>query len=213
MKEHYEDLLTYNPQGLMSNHKYWANVDLGEVGPEMVGLNEGFSWPEILLTIRGMNHNTAPGKDEVHINVHKIMCEGSGLLCAEQASFCLCEEAVAQATALAKIVQRHFLEGRSTVGPFINFKKAYDRVFENGSGVIYKNQDTIPGNTSGVIVSGWDLMQCNGLMYADDVVVLSDSVEGTQWGIKGLYNWGQNFRMDLGCNKCGMLLWKGKKEG
>ena len=236
MKDHYEDLLTYDPQGLSSNHKYWADVDLGEARPEMVDLNDGLGWLEILLTIRGMNRNTAPGKDEVHVNVLKIMvreecmaalqkenpdfrrpdnvfvdlseykvkellvepqtrlgkafhallnqtwqagcipeqwqevhivnlfkggdsestnnycrisliscalkvilclmanclskqCEANDLICAEQAGFQLREEAVAQATALAEIVWRRFLEGRSTVGTFIDFKKAYDRVY------------------------------------------------------------------------------------
>jgi hypothetical protein len=73
MKDHYEDLLTHDPQGLSSNHEHWADVDLGEAMPEMVDLNEGLRWLEILLTNRGMNRNTAPGKDEVHVNVLKIM--------------------------------------------------------------------------------------------------------------------------------------------
>ena len=47
MKEHYEDLLTHDPYGLSSNHEHWANVDLGEAGPELVDLNEGLSWPEM----------------------------------------------------------------------------------------------------------------------------------------------------------------------
>ena len=73
MKVHYEDLLTYDPEGLLSNHEYWADIDLGEPVPELEELNENLTWPEILFTIRGMNRNTAPGKDEVHINVLKIM--------------------------------------------------------------------------------------------------------------------------------------------
>jgi hypothetical protein len=73
MKEHYKDLLTYDPQGLSSNHEHWAQLELGEAKPELVDLNEGLSWPEILLTIRGINRKTAPGKDEVHVNILKIM--------------------------------------------------------------------------------------------------------------------------------------------
>ena len=73
MKVHYEDLLTYDPKGLSSNHEYWADIDLGESGPELEELNENLTWLEILFTIRGMNRNTTPGKDEVHINVLKIM--------------------------------------------------------------------------------------------------------------------------------------------
>ena len=67
----------------------------------------------------------------------------------------------------------------------------------------------MPEASVGVIVPGRDLMRCPGLMYADDVVVLSDSVEGAQRGIKGVYEWGQRFGMELGLNKCGVLLWKG----
>lgn len=44
-------------------------LDLSEPKPELEDLNEGLSWLEILLTIRGMNCNTAPGKDEIHVNV------------------------------------------------------------------------------------------------------------------------------------------------
>jgi hypothetical protein len=56
-------------------------------------------------------------------------CEAKGLICTEQGGFCPWEEAIAQAIALAEIVWRCFLEGRSTVGTFIDFKKAYDRVY------------------------------------------------------------------------------------
>ena len=73
MKVHYEDLLTHDPEGLTSNSEYWASVDLGEPKEELDDLNDCILWPEILLTIRGMNRNTAPGKDKVHINVLKIM--------------------------------------------------------------------------------------------------------------------------------------------
>jgi hypothetical protein len=39
----------------------------------MAGLNDGLNWPKVLHTIRGMNRNMAPGKDEIHINVLKAM--------------------------------------------------------------------------------------------------------------------------------------------
>ncbi|KAI9430327.1 hypothetical protein H4582DRAFT_2087106 [Lactarius indigo] len=73
MKEHYEDLLTYDPEKLSTNREHWATLDLGEPVDESDDLNESLTWPEILLTIQGMNRNTAPGKDEIHINVLKIM--------------------------------------------------------------------------------------------------------------------------------------------
>ena len=236
MKDRYEDPLTHNPEGLTSNSKYWASVDLGEPKEELDDLNDCILWLEILLTIRGMNCNTTPGKDEVHINILKIVireefmaaitvenprfrwpdnvyvdlskfdvrrlllhplthmgkvfhtllnrtwqsgcipeqwqevhivnlfkggdsestnnyrsislisctlkvllclmenclskeCEGKGLLCTKQAGFCPCEEAIAQATALAEIVRRHFLEGCTTVCTFVDFKKVYNRVY------------------------------------------------------------------------------------
>jgi hypothetical protein len=74
-------------------------------------------------------------------------------------------------------------------------------------------QEAMPGPADGVIICSQDTMRCHGLMYADDVVVLSNGVEGAQWGIKGVYEWGQKFGMDLGCDKCGMMLWKGMDEG
>ena len=376
MKDHYADLLTYDPKGLTSNHEHWAMVDLGEEGPELVDLNDGLGWPEILLTIRGMNRNTAPGKDEIHINVLKIMvgeecmaalkkdnpklkrpddvfvdlsenkvkkelvyplthlgksfhallnrtwqsgcipeqwqevhivnlfkggdsestnnyrgislmscalkvllclmanrlslaCEGNGLLCDEQAGFRPREEAVAQAIALAKIVRRRFLEGRPTLGTFIDFQKAYDRVYHvylfrllNHVGVcgrflrmvvesytktkyavrvgshlsasftptrgakqgdplspvlfdIFINsclKEAMPNPSDGVLVNGVDLMRCHGLMYANAVVTLSDSVERAQAAITGIYDWGQKFGMDLGRGKCGVLIWLGKEN-
>jgi hypothetical protein len=48
-------------------------------------------------------------------------------------------------------------------------------------------------------------------MYANDVVVLSNSIEGAQRAIKGVYDWGQRFGMELGRDKCGVLLWKGSQ--
>ena len=56
-------------------------------------------------------------------------CEEKGLICMEQGGFRPREEAIAQTISLAEIVRRCFLEGRSTVGTFIDFKKVYDRVY------------------------------------------------------------------------------------
>lgn len=38
-----------------------------------MGLNDSLHWPEVLVTIRDLNHNTAPGKDGIHINILKCM--------------------------------------------------------------------------------------------------------------------------------------------
>ena len=47
----------------------------------------------------------------------------------EQAGFRKHEEAITQATALAEIVQRCWIDGKPTFGAFIDFKKVYDRVY------------------------------------------------------------------------------------
>ncbi|KAI0289325.1 hypothetical protein B0F90DRAFT_1826368 [Multifurca ochricompacta] len=75
MKEHYQDLLTYDPKGVSQDYAYWEDIDLGlpRRPDELTGLNLPITWREVLVTIRGMNRNTAPGKDGVHINVLKSM--------------------------------------------------------------------------------------------------------------------------------------------
>jgi hypothetical protein len=45
-------------------------------------------------------------------------------------------------------------------------------------------------------------------MYADDVVVLTSSVEGAQRAIDSIWEWGQTDGMELGRDKCGVMLWK-----
>ena len=373
MKEHYEDLLTYDPNNLTNNGDHWAELDLGEQRIEAQVLNEDLLWPEILLTIRGMNRNTAPGKDEVHINVLKIMvreecmaalkkenphfrrpdnvyvdlseieihkqlkspltnlgkafyvliesvwlttsipqqwrevhivnlfkggdsedtnnyrgisliscalkvllclmanrlskwCEDSNILSTEQAGFRPREEAVAQATALAEIVRRRFLEGYHTLGTFVDFKKAYDRVYhaylfrllhhvgvrgrflqmivESYSTTQYsvrvglntsalftptrgaKQGDPLSpilfdifidnclgeavGDDRGVAVTGVTHGRIPGLVYADDLLTLSDSPEEAQRSIMGIYGWGQKFGMEMGYVKCGVLCWYGR---
>jgi hypothetical protein len=233
MKQHYQDLLTYDPDGKLLDMEYWANLELGDKHAELVRLNDHPMWLEILVTIHESNRNMAPGKDGVHINVLKAMVleecmakvklenprfkqpdniridllkeflpihpltpmgkalnaliqsvwytgsipkqwsevqiinlfkgddtentnnyrgisliscafkvllslmatrlsrasEEAGLITREQGGFRKCEEAVAQAVALAKIVRRRWLGGKPTYGAFINFKKAYDRVY------------------------------------------------------------------------------------
>ncbi|KAF8256401.1 hypothetical protein EI94DRAFT_1711612 [Lactarius quietus] len=50
MKDHYEELLTYDPDGRTSNCEYWDGLDLGEQGVEMTNLNDDLNWPEVLFT-------------------------------------------------------------------------------------------------------------------------------------------------------------------
>lgn len=366
MKKHYEDLLTYDPDGVSLNIEHWEGRDLGDPKPTMEGLNDGLSWPEVLDTIRGMNRNTAPGKDEIHINVLKSMVseecmkelenqnptfrrpdnvridlaykklpktpvtplgkaffvllknvwqtgrvpsqwnevqivnlfkggdpentnnyrgisliscafkvllglmanrlseagEEYGLLSPEQAGFRKREEAVAQSIALAEIVRRRFLEGKPSFGVFLDFKKAYDRVYHGllfrvleHNGVrgrflnliknMYKetqysvrvgehlSESFSPSrgakqgdplspilfvifidsclrkssSSGGVTVRGLEGEKCMGLMYADDVIALENSIEDVQKTIDGIWEWGRMDGMELGHNKCGVMLW------
>lgn len=366
MKKHYEDLLTYDPDGVSLNFEHWEGRDLGDPKPAIEGLGEELHWPEVLDTIRGMNRNTAPGKDGIHINVLKVMvseecmaqvkkknpafsrpdnvrvdlpykklpkapltplgkafhalmkniwrtgCIPSqwnevhivnlfkggdpentnnyrgisliscafkvllglmanrlstasvecGLLSREQAGFRKREEAVAQSIALAEIVRRRFLEGKPTFGVFLDFKKAYDRVYHgllfrvlehNGVRgrflqlirnmyketqysvrvgdhlsetfspsrgakqgdplspilfIIFIDSCLSKGSSSGgVAVRGLQGEKCMGLMYADDVIALENSIEGVQKTLDGIWEWGQTDGMELGHNKCGVMLW------
>jgi hypothetical protein len=197
-----------------------------------------------------------------------VACEENGIISQEQAGFRKGEEAVAQSIALAEIVRRRFLEGKPTFGIFIDFKKAYDRVYHGllfrvleHNGVrgrflnliknMYRNTrysvrigDHISepfGPTrgakqgdplspilfiiyidaclrearplegvrqcAGVRIRGLTEYKCRGLMYANDVVALENSIEGVQQTLDGIWEWGQRDGMDLGHSKCGVMLW------
>ena len=367
VKTHYEDLFNWDPQGLSQNYAHWEAMDLGDPLPPLE-LNEGLYWPEVLVTIRGMNHNTAPGKDGIHINILKALvseecmaevqrlspafrrpdnvridlperrlpkhpltklgkafhalltsvwmsgqsplqwnevwisnlykggdpentsnyrrisliscalkvllalmanrlsqvCEKNDLLASEQSGFRKGEEAIAQATALAEVVWRRHLKGKPTYGLFIDFKKAYDRVYH---GYLFRLLDHIGvrghflsllknlyGETSYRVRMGGQLSEafrpirgskqgnplspilfilfmndclrksvtkggvrvdagrvslgrCPGLMYADDVVILNGDREDLDSSLDGIWNWGRTYGMDLGREKCGVLMW------
>jgi exonuclease III len=227
---HYQTITDYDPLKLSKDPKHWAAIDLGEPEPELSGINHPLKWMEIVEAIRGMNRNTSPGKDEIHINVLKslvreesmanlaqdprfkrpdlvmvdlpakefaepltpfgkalfkvlcavwelellpdqwnevylvnlfkhgnpehltnyrgislissalkvllgVMCkrlsssiDAAELLVPEQGGFRQREESIGQFLSLAEIVRRRHLVGKSTVGVFIDFQKAYDRV-------------------------------------------------------------------------------------
>jgi exonuclease III len=367
MKTHYEDLLTYDPDGRVGNDAYWETVEIGHRRAELSELNRMPSWPELLCCIREANRNTATGKDGIHINVLKSMVseecmmqvalenpgfqrpdnvridlpaeklpwepltlmgkafyplicnvwrtgcipeqwsevqivnlfkggdthdvnnyrgisliscafkvllslmatrlsragEESGLISEEQSGFRKKEEAVAQAVALAEIVRRRWIKGKLTYGAFIDFKKAYDRVYHGllfrileNSGIrgvflelvktmyretryevragdavsesfsptrgakqgdplspvlfiIYINSCLERSSGSGVATSGRSGM-CKGLMYADDVIGLERNREGIQDMLDGVRDWGKDLGMELGRDKCGVIMWPGK---
>jgi hypothetical protein len=54
--------------------------------------------------------------------------ERENIIIPEQAGFHRREEAIAQVIAVTDIVQCRQLAGQSTIGVFVDFKKAYDRV-------------------------------------------------------------------------------------
>jgi exonuclease III len=369
MREHYKDLLTYDPQGVSQNYAHWDSFDLGDGRPELIGLNNGLRWPEILVTIRDSNRNTAPGKDGVHVNVLKCMVleecmaavkakdpsfqrpdnvrldlprnklpetpmtpmgkaffsllnsvwqtgvvpvqwseaqivnlfkggdpentnnyrgisliscafkvlislmasrlttatQEAGVISKEQAGFRKREEAVAQATALAEIVRRRWIDGKPTFGAFIDFKKAYDRVYhgllfrildhigvrgrflrlvktmyeetryevrvgdhisasfsptrgaKQGDPlspilfIIYINTCLDETSVRGVRPST-NLSRCRGLMYADDVVCLESRLEDVQTALDCIVDWGKKYGMELGRDKCGIMMWYGRNE-
>jgi hypothetical protein len=73
-KEHYEGLFNYNPENVSYDANHWDNFDFSDKPQETIdSLSFGLMWLETLITIRGMNLNTAPRKDVVHVNVLKIM--------------------------------------------------------------------------------------------------------------------------------------------
>ena len=365
MRDHYKELLTYDPKGWSQDATHWEQKELGDPSPPLVGLNDRLYWPEVLVAIRESNRNTAPGKDGIHVNILKAMvleecmewvkrqnpefmrpdnvridlpekdlphtpitcmgkaffallertwqtgcipdswnqvhivnlfkggdpestdnyrgisliscafkvlisimtarlskaAEEAGLISKEQGGFRKREEAVAQAIALAEIVRRRWIKGKPTFGLFIDFKKAYDRVYHEylfrileHKGVRGRFLDLVKNmycetrysvrvgehisepftptrgakqgdplspilfiifidsclknsSVSGGVQIGPSLHRCPGLMYADDVIALEHSLEDTQATLDGIREWGQEVGMDIGREKCGVMMW------
>lgn len=70
---YFKDLAS-DPTG-ESKRDNWSSekLNLGETLEPKLELNEPLRWEEMLMAIRGMNVNTAPGPDDVHINFLKAM--------------------------------------------------------------------------------------------------------------------------------------------
>lgn len=68
--DHYDNLANTDV-GPSQDAAHWANIDMGESAEEMPTLNDDLMWPQVLLSIRRMKRNTAPGGDGIHINVLK----------------------------------------------------------------------------------------------------------------------------------------------
>lgn len=54
--------------------------------------------------------------------------------------------------------------------------------------------------------------KCEGLMYADDVIALENSVENAQKVCENLEEWAKKWGMELGIAKCGVMCWSKDQE-
>jgi hypothetical protein len=162
-------------------------------------------------------------------------------------------------------VRRCWIKGKATYRAFIDFKKAYDRVYhehlfqileqagirgtflqliktmykeaiyEVHAGdaisdtfsptrgvkqgdpfslilfIIYINSCLEQSTVHGVIPSTGTRI-CKGLMYADDVVNLEHKREDIQDALDGIRDWGREHGMELGRDKCRVIMWPGKMQ-
>ena len=234
----------------------WKRVDI-------VSLLKPGSKPEAVDGYRGISLISVTEKVLLQVMTERLYTavERAKLLSCEQAGFRRREEAIAQVITVADIVRRRRLAGRSTIGIFIDFKKAYDRVPHGAlmhvlakNGVrgkflqmvnhIYGNSNMavrIDGATSrvfqmyrgvrqgcplspllfllfiesilqesvpdGVMIPGLANQKSKGTMYADDVLCLVETTQQAQQVIWNLDRWCKKWGMELGINKCGVMLW------
>jgi exonuclease III len=84
VKEHYQSLAQDDPDGTSRNERYWDEISLNYPRTEetLSGLNVPLSWKEIVVAIRGMNRDTAPGVDGMHVNLLKAMVKEECMLAA-----------------------------------------------------------------------------------------------------------------------------------
>jgi Reverse transcriptase (RNA-dependent DNA polymerase) len=76
--------------------------------------------------------------------------------------------------------------------------------------VLFVNQCLNKANPLGVSMPGLSRIdRVRGLMYADNLHSLSSSQEGVEESLKKIYEWGLTDGMELGRNKCGIILWDG----
>ena len=72
-REHYRNVMQYDPDEHAMDGDYWASKELNSERAEvdLEGINNDLRWPEALESIRRMKRNTSPGSDGVHVNVLK----------------------------------------------------------------------------------------------------------------------------------------------
>lgn len=102
----------------------WKRVDIVSL------LKPGAQKPENVDEYRGISLISVAEKVLLQIMTERLYTavEKADILATEQAGFRRREEAMAQVIAVADIVRRRKLAGKSTIGVFVDFKKAYDRV-------------------------------------------------------------------------------------
>lgn len=64
----------------------------------------------------------------------------------------------------------------------------------------------------GVKVPGLFQDKCDGGLYADDVIALVETAKAAQEVCTHIYEWGQQWGMELGIGKCGVMCWSDSVE-
>jgi hypothetical protein len=75
--------------------------------------------------------------------------------------------------------------------------------------IIYINSCLERSSVRGVRPST-ELIRCKGLMYANNVIGLESDREDVQAVIDNVRDWGVDYGMELGRDKCGVIMWLGK---
>jgi len=71
-KEHYQTVMQHDPENVAMDEEFWGNKEIAfDRSEDLEGLNDELKWKEVMMAIRRMRRNTAPGKDGVHVNVLK----------------------------------------------------------------------------------------------------------------------------------------------
>ena len=82
VKEHYQALAQDDPDNTSRDERYWDSISLNYPRREepLKELNTPLLWKEIVVAIRGMNRDTAPGVDKMHVNLLKAMVKEECML-------------------------------------------------------------------------------------------------------------------------------------
>ena len=106
----------------------WAQEKIPEEWQEvhLISLAKPNADPELMDSYRGIT--LISSAEKVLLGMLTERLAEVVPLAQEQGGFRKREEAIAQFLALSEIVRRRYLDGKDTLGIFVDFKKAYDRV-------------------------------------------------------------------------------------